>query len=106
MGDVDFAHAIQTLRLDVRARFADRCPVACPYGISSGFADPRAVRGMDLRMIRSSIAAIRILAQKAHVCLRCGGRGPERPCTPACVDWQVARFMAWAGSPERENENG
>lgn len=57
----DLAHAIWSLRQDVRMRFADRCPHGCPYGISSGFADPRAVRAMDLIMIRSSIAALRIL---------------------------------------------
>ena len=63
----DLAHAIATLRSDVRARFADRCPHGCPYGISSGFADPRAVRGMDLNMIRSSIAALRVLERYARV---------------------------------------
>lgn len=55
MADLD--HAIAMLRKDIRTRFADRCPVGRP----DGYADPRAVRELDLRMIRSSIAAIRAL---------------------------------------------
>jgi hypothetical protein len=57
---MDLAHAIQTLRKDLRARYHGRESMVAVKSRRSGAV---AVRAMDGNMIRSCIAAIRALSE-------------------------------------------